>query len=312
MKQDTSIQNNQGAGDPAASARMVVSGDAENVGTRSMFLDAIRRMTRNRMAVVGLILLLVVSAASVLAPWLAPHDPNEQNWFARLQGPSWEYPFGTDDFGRCVFSRVLYGGRLSLLSGLLPVLLGATVGTGLGIIAGYRGGYYDSVIMRAMDVLLSLPSIFLALAIVGTLGPGWLNAVLAVSIVSVPAYARIVRGRVLVLREMEFIESARAVGAKHLRIILKYILPNIMSPIIVQSTLSIGFAILSMAGLSFLGLGVQPPTSDWGEMLSSGRRFLPEGYWLEVFPGLFIMLVVLGANLLGDGLRDALDPRLKK
>ncbi len=268
-----------------------------------------RRFWRSKVAITGCVLLTAVVFLSLAAPWIAPHGPNAQNWFRRLEGPSREYPFGTDEFGRCVFSRVLYGGRVSLLSGLLPVLFGATIGTTLGIWSGYAGGRVDSVIMRSMDVLLSLPSIFLALAIVGTLGPGWRNAVLAVSVVSIPAYVRIVRSKTLSLREMEYVEAARAIGAGELRILRRYILPNTLSPIIVQSSLSIGFAILSLAGLSFLVLGVQPPTSDWGEMLSSGRRFLPNSWWLQVFPWLFIMFVVLGANLLGDGLRDALDPK---
>ena len=276
----------------------------QSPGTRAW-----RRFWHSKVAITGFVLLAVVLFLSLAAPWIAPHEPNAQNWFRRLEGPSMEYPFGTDEFGRCVLSRVLYGGRVSLLSGLLPVLFGASIGTTLGVWSGYAGGKVDSLIMRSMDVLLSLPSIFLALAIVGTLGPGWRNAVLAVSVVSIPAYARIVRSKTLSLREMEYVEAARAIGASEVRILRRYILPNTMSPIIVQSSLSIGFAILSLAGLSFLGLGVQPPTSDWGEMLSSGRRFLPDSWWLQVFPGLFIMFVVLGANLMGDGLRDALDPK---
>lgn len=276
---------------------------------RSLWRIGLSKFWRNRMAVAGLVLVLFVSMLSMLAPWIAPFGQNEQNWFRRLEPPSTNHWFGTDQFGRDVFSRVLWGGRVSLMSGFIPVLVGATIGTFLGLIAGFHGRWLDSVIMRAMDVLLSLPSIFLALAIVGTLGSGWLNAVIAVSIVSIPAYARIVRSRTLSLRETEFIDSARAIGASSFRIMMRHILPNTLSPIIVQATLSIGFAVLSMAGLSFLGLGVQPPTSDWGEMLSSGRQFLPDSWWLQVFPGLFIMIVVLGANLLGDGLRDAFDPK---
>lgn len=270
-----------------------------------------RRFARHRLAVAGAALLILITLLVIAAPWIAPYDPAAQDWGQRLRPPSRAHPFGTDQFGRDVLSRVLYGGRISLLSGLLPVLIGGVAGTVLGLVAGFAGRWVDGFIMRVMDVLLALPSLFLALAVVGTLGPGWFNAVIAVSAVAVPAYARIVRSRVLALREEDFVEAARAMGAGPLRIMFRHVLPNALSPVLVQSTLSFGFSILSMAGLSFLGLGIQPPQTDWGDMLALSRQFLPGAYWLGLFPGLFIMLVVLAVNLMGDGLRDALDPRLQ-
>ncbi|MGE5509060.1 MAG: ABC transporter permease [Chitinophagales bacterium] len=274
--------------------------------------DLLRRLARNPGALTGLCLVAGLVLLALLAGVLAPAPPNRQDWGQRLLPPSLAHPFGTDEFGRDLLSRTLHGGRVSLLAGFLPVVLGAVIGATLGLAAGYFGGWLDEGLMRAMDILLAFPSVFLALAIVGALGPGFGNAVVAVAIVSIPSYARIVRGEVLKLKREEFVEAARTLGARHLRIIVRHVLPNVLSPLIVQATLSVGFAILSTAGLSFLGLGVQPPTSDWGEMLSSGRKYLPEAWWLEVFPGLFIMAAVLGVNLLGDGLRDALDPKLRR
>lgn len=268
-----------------------------------------RRFARHRLATVGAGIFLLVTLMVVAAPWIAPYNPTTQDWTNRLQPPNWSHPFGTDQFGRDVFSRVLFGGRTSLISGLLPVMFGGLAGTVLGLAAGFFGRWTDGFIMRSMDVLLALPSLFLALAVVGTLGPGWSNAVIAVSVVAVPAYARIVRSRVLALRREDFVEAAVALGAGRGRIMFRHVLPNALSPVLVQSTLSFGFAILSMSGLSFLGLGIQPPDTDWGDMLAVSRQFLPGAYWLGLFPGLFIMLIVLAVNLLGDGLRDALDPR---
>ncbi|MBB6097295.1 peptide/nickel transport system permease protein [Deinobacterium chartae] len=270
---------------------------------------ALGRLWRRPSAVVGIVLLGAVVLMSLLAPWIAPMPENAQNWGERLLPPSAKHPFGTDEFGRSVLSRALYGGRISLLSGILPVLMGGVIGTLLGLLAGYFGGWVDRVLTLVFDILLAFPAIFLALAIVGAFGPGFVNALLAVAVVSIPAYARLVRAEVLRLRDTEFVEAARATGASGGRIVLRHLLPNAFSPLVVQATLSIGYAILATAGLSFLGLGVQPPVSDWGEMLSSGRQYLPEAWWLELFPGLFILATVLGANLLGDALRDALDPR---
>jgi peptide/nickel transport system permease protein len=270
-----------------------------------------RRFARNKLAVAGLLVFLTLVLLAVFAPQLSPHDPDKQDWKVRLKPPSAVHLFGTDEFGRDVLSRSLHGGRVSLAAGMVPVLIGATVGTLLGLTAGYLGGRWDQLLMRFLDILMAFPSIFLALAVVGTLGPGLFNAMLAVAVVSVPGYARVVRGQVLTLRNRDFVVAAEAAGARRPRILLRHLLPNIISPLLVQATLSVGFAILTTASLSFLGLGTQPPTSDWGEMLASGRQYLPDAWWLEVFPGLFVLLAVLSVNLLGDGLRDYFDPRAR-
>ena len=270
---------------------------------------AVKRFFRNRMAVLGLVLVLALVAVAILAPVIADAPPARQNLRSRLQPPSAEHWFGTDEFGRSVFSRVVYGARVSLLTGTIPVLVAGTIGTLLGLLAGFYRGWLDSVLMRLMDVLLAFPSILLALAIVGTLGPGLTNAVIAVAIVSIPEYARIVRSVVLGAREEEFVQAATALGARSPRKMFKHILPTALGPLSVQASLGVGYAILSLAGLSFLGLGIQPPAADWGEMLNRGRDFLPDSSWLLVFPGLAISLTVLAFNLLGDGIRDALDPR---
>ncbi len=269
----------------------------------------LRRFFRNRMAVIGLVIIVVLVLVAVFAPVIAPVPPAQQNLRARLQPPSAEHWFGTDEYGRSVFSRVVYGARVSLLTGTIPVLAAGLIGTLLGLLAGYYRGWLDNVLMRIMDVLLAFPSILLALAIVGALGPGLTNAVIAVAIVSIPEYARIVRSVVLGTREEEYVQAASAVGVRTPRKLFMHILPSALGPLSVQASLGVGFAILSLAGLSFLGLGIQPPAADWGEMLNRGRRFLPDSDWLLVFPGLAISLTVLGFNLLGDGIRDALDPR---
>ncbi len=270
---------------------------------------AARRFRRNRGAVVGLVLVVALVLIAVLAPTLAPFAPDAQDLRARLRPPSTAHPFGTDEFGRDILSRVLYGARISLFTGLVPVVSGLLVGTTIGLLGGYYRGWLDDVLMRVMDVLLAFPSLLLALAVVGTLGPGLVNAVVAVAIVAVPGYARLARSVVIAAREEEFVHAARSLGAHDLRLMVRHVLPSTIGPLTVQATLGIGFAILSMAGLSFLGLGVQPPTSDWGEMLSRGRRFLPGSSWLLLYPGAAISLTVLAFNLLGDGLRDAFDPR---
>lgn len=270
---------------------------------------AVKRFFRNRMAVLGLVLVLALVAVAILAPVIADAPPARQNLRSRLQPPSAEHWFGTDEFGRSVFSRVVHGARVSLLTGTIPVLVAGTIGTLLGLLAGFYRGWLDSVLMRLMDVLLAFPSILLALAIVGTLGPGLTNAVIAVAIVSIPEYARIVRSVVLGAREEEFVQAATALGARSPRKMFKHILPTALGPLSVQASLGVGYAILSLAGLSFLGLGIQPPAADWGEMLNRGRDFLPDSSWLLVFPGLAISLTVLAFNLVGDGIRDALDPR---
>lgn len=264
-----------------------------------------RRLRKHRPAVAGLIVLTLLFILVLVAPLLPLTDPAEQDWQVRLQPPGTEHLLGTDEFGRDILSRIVFGGRVSLLAGIIPVILGGTVGTAVGVVAGFFGRRVDLISMRVMDVILAFPTLFLALAIVGTLGPGLLNAMLAVAVVNVPSYARLVRGQVLSIREREYVTAARATGADGGWIMWRHLLPNIMAPLMVQSTLSVGFAVLATASLSFLGLGTQPPTADWGMMLASARRYLPEAWWLAVFPGAMIMLTVLSVNLFGEGLRDA-------
>jgi peptide/nickel transport system permease protein len=264
-----------------------------------------KQLRRNKPAVAGLVCIVLLVAGAIFAGVLPISDPDEQTWTERLTPPSSTHLLGTDEFGRDMLARVLYGGRISLAAGVVPVLLGGTIGTALGLVAGFLGGRWDHLLMRLMDVLLAFPTLFLALAIVGTLGSGLLNAMLAVAVISIPGYARLVRGQVLTVREREFVTAARASGAGTGRILAKHLLPNVMAPLLVQSTLNVGYAILATASLSFLGLGTQPPTADWGMMLATARQYLPEAWWLAVFPGAMIMLSVLSVNLLGEGLRDA-------
>ncbi|MEW6752430.1 MAG: nickel transporter permease [Candidatus Latescibacterota bacterium] len=271
--------------------------------------DVLRRLRRHRLALAGGSVVAGLALVGVLAPLVAPHDPLQQDLYARLQPPSLAHPLGTDDFGRDVLSRVIFGARISLRVGLLSIAMALTAGTALGLLAGYRGGWVDSGIMRVMDIVLAFPSILLAIAIVAVIGPGIGNVMVAVSAVMVPQFARLVRASVLSVRELAYVEAARALGASDVRILLVSVLPNCLTPLIVQSTLSLGTAILDAAGLSFLGLGAQPPTPEWGAMLSGGRELLFSAPWVMAFPGLAIFAVVLGLNLFGDGLRDALDPR---
>ena len=274
-----------------------------------MFWDIWQDLKKHRLALIGGGVLVVLIGMAALAPVLAPHDPLAQDLYRRLEPPSSANMFGTDDFGRDILSRVIYGARISLRIGLISISIALSVGTMLGLIAGYKGGWSDTLIMRLMDIMLAFPSILLAIAIVAVIGPGIDNVMIAVSIVMVPQYARLVRASVLTIREMAYVEAARALGARDFRILRSSVLPNCMAPLIVQSTLSLGTAILDAAGLSFLGLGAQPPSPEWGAMLSGGRELLLKAPWVMTFPGLAIFIVVLGLNLFGDGLRDALDPK---
>jgi peptide/nickel transport system permease protein len=268
-----------------------------------------RRMVANRFAMVGLFLILFMFFMAIFAPLLAPQDPISMTLENQFQAPSRQHWMGTDDFGRDILSRVIYGARLSLKVGLISVSISLIVGGFIGLISGYFGRWPDMVIQRIMDVMLAFPDLILALAIMAILGPSLRNAMIAIGIASIPVYTRVTRGQVLSLREKEYVEAARACGAGHSRLIFRHILPNTMSPLIVIATLGIAGAILAGAGLSFIGLGAQPPTPEWGAMLSSGREYLREEWWIATFPGIAIALTVLGFNLLGDGLRDAFDPR---
>ncbi|MBM6821372.1 nickel transporter permease [Fusobacterium mortiferum] len=281
---------------------------------RSQWLEVWRRLKRNKMAVLGLVILIILVLLAVFANVIANYDNVviKQNLSQRLQAPSAAHWLGTDEFGRDIFARLVHGTRVSLQVGIIAVGISIVIGGILGAIAGYYGGKLDNIIMRVMDIFLAVPSILLAIAIVSALGPSILNLMLAISISSVPSYARIVRASVLSIRDQEFIEAAKAIGASNTRIIFRHIIPNSLAPVIVQATLGVASAILSTAGLSFIGLGIQPPAPEWGSMLSGGRQYLRYAWWVTTFPGVAIMITILSLNLLGDGLRDALDPRLKQ
>ncbi|MCU0493960.1 MAG: ABC transporter permease [Chloroflexaceae bacterium] len=268
----------------------------------------LRRFLRNRGAIMGLVLVATLVLLALLAPWLAPHNPNQQHRGQRLAPPSAEFPLGTDNLSRDLLSRLLYGARLSLGATLLATVVIVLIGVLVGALAGYMGGLVDSVLMRIVDTLLAFPGLLLALAIVGMLGPGLTNAIIAVVLVGWADYARIVRGVVLSTREQPYIEAAVALGVRPPAIVLRHVLPNALGPIIVLASLEMGALILTLAGLSFIGLGAQPPTAEWGAMLDQGRAFFQRAPQLMLYPGLLITLAVLGFNLLGDGLRDALDP----
>ena len=278
---------------------------------RSKSQEIWRRFKKNTRAVVGLGIVAVLVLCAVLAPILAPYGPNEQNPRNRLQGPSAEHWFGTDELGRDILSRIIYGARISMSVGLIAICISLIGGVALGAIAGYYGGTADNIIMRCMDVLLSIPTILLNISIVAALGSGLQNVMIAIGVSSIPGYCRIVRASILSLRDQEFVEASRAAGASDFFLITRHILPNCMAPLIVQATLRIGAAILSCASMSFLGLGIVPPTAEWGSMLSTGRDFLRDAPHVCIFPGLAIMAAVFSMNLVGDGLRDALDPKLK-
>lgn len=276
----------------------------------------VRRLMRNRLALTGLLLIGLLALAALFAPALASEHPDENGiWKVDLRTslapPSAEHPLGTDQLGRDQLSRMLYGARVSLVIGFVAVSLAILVGTLLGSLAGYTGGLTDNVVMRGMDIMLAFPSILLALAIVALIGPGLVNVMIAVGIVSIPTYARISRASVMAESTRDYVEASRALGADHTRVLFRHLLPNSLSPLIVAASLGIGTAILEAAALGFLGLGAQPPLAEWGLMLSDNRQKLFSEWWLVVVPGVAIMLTVLGFNLLGDGLRDVLDPRLR-
>ena len=281
---------------------------------RSQFEEVWRRLKKNKMAMIGLALVIFLILLAVCADFLFDYEEVviKQNTAIRLQGPSAEHWFGTDEFGRDILARLVHGGRISLVVGVIAVGIALTIGGTLGAISGFFGGTVDMVISRLMDVLLAVPSLLLSITIVSALGPSIINLMIAIAVSSVPGYARIVRSSVMTVRDNEFVEAAKAIGANDAQIIASHILPNCLAPIIVQVSLKVASAILSTSGLSFLGLGVKAPTPEWGSMLSGGRAYLRNAPHLTVFPGLCIMLTILSLNLLGDGLRDALDPKLKQ
>ncbi|OZM57502.1 peptide ABC transporter permease [Lottiidibacillus patelloidae] len=277
----------------------------------SPFQESWRAMRKNKIALVGMTIIIFFVTIALLADVIAPHGINDQAFENRLESPSAKHWFGTDDFGRDILSRVIYGARISLWVGFFSVLGSIIVGTTLGILAGYFGRWVDTIISRLFDILLAFPSILLAIAIVAVLGPSLQNALIAIAVINIPTFGRLVRSKVLSLKEEEFILAAKSQGMGHSRIIVHHIFPNSIAPIIVQGTLSIGTAIIEAAALGFLGLGAAPPDPEWGMMLADAKTYMQQAPWTMIFPGLAIMLTVLGFNLMGDGLRDALDPRMK-
>jgi peptide/nickel transport system permease protein len=275
-------------------------------------MKTFKRLMRNFAFTSGLILTVLLVLAALAAPLLAPHDPYRQDTSRRLEAPSKEHLLGLDDLGRDVLSRIVYGARVSLRVGFSVVILASLIGVALGAISGYFGGAIDVLVMRLCDILLAFPGILLAIALVAVMGPSLNNVVLALATIGWVGYARLVRGQVLKVREMEYVTAAKALGAKSPRVILRHVLPNVINPVIVMATLGLAGAILAEAALSFLGLGVQPPTPSWGAMLTAGRRYLGGANHLAIFPGAAIMLAVMGLNFLGDGLIDALDPKYRK
>ncbi len=283
----------------------------EKVEVVSPWKDAFRRLLKNKLAVVGLVIIIFFILVAVFAPLFTSYAYDDTNLPNRLQPPSAEHWFGTDDLGRDIFSRIVYGARISLWVGFFAVTGALVFGTLLGIVAGYYGRWIDMIISRIFDIMLAFPSILLAIAIVAILGPSLENALIAIAIINIPIFGRLVRSKVISLREEEYIMAAKAQGMKNGRIIIHHILPNSLAPIIVQATLGFGTAILEAAALGFLGLGAQAPNPEWGKMLSDSRQFIQSAPWTVLFPGFSIMLVVLGFNMIGDGLRDALDPKMK-
>ncbi|MCF0229285.1 MAG: ABC transporter permease [Parasporobacterium sp.] len=279
---------------------------------QSNFADIWRRLKKNKLAMVGLVIVCILVIACVFANLIAPYDYAAQDYSARLQFPSWQHLCGTDNFGRDIFSRILYGGRISLLVSLMSCVISLVFGGLLGIVSGYAGGKTDNIIMRLCDLLMAIPATLLAIVISATLGGGVFQTAIAISIGGIAPTARLVRATALTIRGQQYIEAARAAGSSQFHIIMTHAVPNCLAPIIVDMSLRIGGNIMMISAMSFIGLGVQPPTPEWGQILNSGREFIRNFWPLCTFPGLAIMLTMFGFNVLGDGLRDALDPKLKQ
>ena len=307
------IDHNQGTmqqakGDPPQAIKQVGDRQVRQI-TRSN--RAWNEFRRNRLALVGALFILFISAMAILAPIVATHDPDLQVLEERLKGPSPEHWFGTDELGRDFYSRLVYGARISLFIGIVGTAVGVFFGTLIGLISGFLGGWTDTIVMRIIDIMYAFPGILLAILVVAVLGPGIFNLIIVLAIFSIPSLSRLVRANVLALMSENYIEAARAVGASRLRIMLVHILPNTIAPIIVYTTLSVAGAILTAAALGFLGLGVQPPTPEWGSILSNGRIYVRRAPLLMIYPGALIFLTVISINVIGDALRDALDPYIQ-
>lgn len=284
---------------------------AEEIKVLNARQKLLKRMLQNRKAVFGAVVLVIIIISAISAPLLTRFNPNEQDLDNRLLPPSWTNLLGTDNFGRDVFTRILYGGRISLQIGLISVGIGVVFGCLIGLIGGFYGGIIDGILMRFVDILLALPGFLLALSIVAALGPNLQNVMIAVGISNIPRFARIMRASVMQTRELDYVTAALAAGASDFRILFKHVMPNSINPVIVQASLGLATAILAASGLSFLGMGAQPPTPEWGSMIAQARPFIRLAHWIVTFPGLAIVVTVLALNLVGDGLRDIFDPRLK-
>lgn len=292
-------------------AKKVPGSRIEVVQRKGTAPSLFRRLLRSKSAIIGLVIILGITVVAIFAQQIAPYDPIKQSFIHQLRPPSASYPLGTDEFGRDILSRIIHGARWALLAGILADSIALVLGVTIGLIGGYYGGRVDAFVVWLTDVMLAFPYLLLAMIVVAIFGPGIRNAMIAVGIVYMPQYARLVRGTVLSLKEKEFVEAARAIGASSFRIMFRHILPNCVAPIIVMATLAVGWAIVQTAGLSFLGLGAQHPMPEWGAMLSGGRNYMLSAWWIATFPGLAIVVTVIGFNLLGDGLRDVLDPYLR-
>lgn len=284
----------------------------DNMKKRGQWRDVWKRLRRNKLAMIGMVIVILLLLMAIFADFIAPYDYDAADFGARLEFPSKEHLLGTDNFGRDLLSRIIYGGRTSLLVALVALVISLVIGGFFGATAGYFGGKYEAVVMRIVDIIMAIPGLLLAVSISAALGTGTLNTSIAISISGIPAYVRIVRAQFLTIRGEEYVEAAKATGSSDMQIIFKQILPNALSPIIVETTLRIAFNILQISSLSFIGLGVQPPTAEWGSIMTAGREYIRDFYPLVTFPGIAIMLTLFGFNLLGDGLRDALDPKLKR
>lgn len=288
--------------------------NTKKIKKKSLWAETWHRLKKSKLAMFGLYVLLALIILAILADFIYDYDTDviEPNYSIVLQPPSSEHWFGTDNLGRDVFARVIYGSRISLKVSIMSIVISLIIGGGFGAVAGYYGGRVDDILMRIMDVFLAIPNMLMAIAVVASLGPSMFNLMLAIAISNIPRFARIVRASILGVKDEEFVEAARACGATNTRIIIREVLPNCMAPIIVQGSIAIASSILIIASLSFVGLGVTPPAPEWGSMLSEGRTYIRDSNYLTIFPGLAIAITSLSINLLGDGLRDALDPKLKR
>jgi ABC-type dipeptide/oligopeptide/nickel transport system permease subunit len=282
--------------------------EAEQVAP-SVFARVARRFVRHRLGMLGFLILLTIGASALLAPWLAPYDPSAIDYEALIAPPSAQFLLGTDELGRDILSRLIYGARISLEVVVVAIVLALVVGAAIGLFSGFAGGLLDNLIMRAMDGLLSFPLLVLALGIIAVLGPNLINAVIAIAIINIPGFARLVRGQVLAIRELDFVQAARALGASDLRIMTRHVWPSVAGNVIVYASLRASSALITESSLAFLGLGAEPPTPTWGQMLATSMEYW-DGWWMSVFPGLAIFLAALAFNFVGDGLRDALDTRI--